>query len=158
MVSQAEIDEIDVKILKTLLKDARTSFADIARDCLVSTNAIVKRFYRLKRIGVIVGTTLCVKREIMGYRHCLTLGVIADSAHEQKIIEWLRNQPNVVICFKSVGKFDIIATAFAESFETLERQKEDLKKQPGVRQVTVSIWTDRIPFINEDIAIAPTRV
>jgi DNA-binding Lrp family transcriptional regulator len=31
--SQVKIDEIDVKILKTLLKDARTSFADIARNC-----------------------------------------------------------------------------------------------------------------------------
>jgi Lrp/AsnC family leucine-responsive transcriptional regulator len=60
VASQVKIDEIDVKILKTLLKDARASFADIARDCIISTNAIVKRFYRLKRTGVIAGTSTMV--------------------------------------------------------------------------------------------------
>ena len=67
LVSQVKIDEIDVKILKALLEDARTNFADIARDCGVSTTSIVKRFYNLKRCGIIAGTSIRVDLNKMGY-------------------------------------------------------------------------------------------
>ena len=41
--SQVKIDKIDSTILKMLLKDARTSFVEIAQNCGVTTNIIVKK-------------------------------------------------------------------------------------------------------------------
>ena len=48
MTLPANIDGVDVKIIRALQKDARTGFADIARDCGVSIDTISKQFKKLK--------------------------------------------------------------------------------------------------------------
>ena len=53
-----KLDEIDVKILHALIRDARTNLKDIAKECGVSSNAIFKRVKHLRDEGVIVGTVL----------------------------------------------------------------------------------------------------
>ena len=57
MTSQVHIDPIDSKIIEALLKDGRAQLSDIAKTCGISTNAIVKRYERLKKAEIIVGTT-----------------------------------------------------------------------------------------------------
>ncbi|NIQ06176.1 MAG: AsnC family protein, partial [Candidatus Korarchaeota archaeon] len=53
MSSTSGIDEIDVKIIRALQKDARTTFTDIARDCGVSTDTISKRFRKMKKADLV---------------------------------------------------------------------------------------------------------
>ncbi|MGB8781198.1 MAG: winged helix-turn-helix transcriptional regulator, partial [Candidatus Bathyarchaeia archaeon] len=58
MASKTKIDEIDVNVIRALQEDARTNFADIAKGCKVSVDTISKRFGRLRRAGVVRGTTI----------------------------------------------------------------------------------------------------
>ena len=51
MNSAVKIDHIDLKVIRALQKDARTNFADIARDCGVSTDTISKRFRKNEKSG-----------------------------------------------------------------------------------------------------------
>jgi Lrp/AsnC family leucine-responsive transcriptional regulator len=53
-----KFDETDVRIIRNLQRDARTNFADIAAGCGVSVDTIIKRFQRLRRNGVVRGTTI----------------------------------------------------------------------------------------------------
>jgi DNA-binding Lrp family transcriptional regulator len=43
MSQKVEIDEVDTKILRMLVKDARTNLTAIAKNCSLSVNAIHKR-------------------------------------------------------------------------------------------------------------------
>ena len=52
MSSNVRIDEIDLNIIRVLQKDARASFAGIARDCGVSTDTISKRFRKMKKLAL----------------------------------------------------------------------------------------------------------
>lgn len=156
MTSQVKIDEIDVKILKTLLKDARISFADIARDCGVSTNAIVKRFYRLKRTGVIVGTSTIVSTEEFGYEFALSIDINADITEETRLLEVLRRLPNIFGCYQQVGKHDIHAAVIAKDFEKISRIRDLIKRQKGIKRVAITANIDKPVWSPENLLIQPT--
>ena len=70
MSSQYELDEMDRIILSRLVKDARTPYLEIARDCGVSGAAIHQRVKKLEDAGIIVGSTALVKPSAMGFQLC----------------------------------------------------------------------------------------
>jgi Lrp/AsnC family transcriptional regulator for asnA, asnC and gidA len=156
MTEQVKIDEIDAKILKALIKDARTSFAEIARDCGISTNAIVKRFYRLKRTGVIVGTSLIIDMAEFGYKYYLSIGINVDEAEEIQFLESLRKMENVFDFQQQLGKFDVHAAAMAKSLEQINQIRDRIKRQKGVKSVKVTANIDKRVFFPENFLIQPT--
>jgi len=156
MTKQVRIDEIDTKILRALLKDARTSFADIARDCGISTNAIVKRFYRLKRTGVISGTSLIIDSEEFGYKFALSIGINVDNTKEVQLLESLKKVQNVCDFQQQLGKFDVHAVGMAKSLEHINHIREAIKRQKGVKGVKVTANIDKRVFFPENFLIQPT--
>jgi Lrp/AsnC family transcriptional regulator for asnA, asnC and gidA len=156
MTEQVEIDEVDVKILKTLLKDARTSFAEIARDCGLSTNAIVRRFYRLKRTGVIAGTSLIVDIEALGYEFALSIEINIDKSKESPLVEALKKMQNIFHVQQQIGKFDLHTSAFAKNLEEINKIRNLLKKQKGIKSVKLTASTDKRTIFPENFLIQPT--
>ena len=75
MTSEVKLDEIDVKILSALIRDARTKLKEIAKECGLSSAAVFKRIKQLKSIGVIVGTTLYPDARQFGYTNVATIGI-----------------------------------------------------------------------------------
>ena len=157
MASQVKIDEIDVKILKALLKDARTNFADIARDCGISTTAIVKRFYNLKRSGVIAGTSIRVDLRKFGYNFRLSIDVNIETGTEFHILEMCKRMPNSVVCYQVVGKYDIHAVVYIKTIEEIEHIRHIVKKQKGVKRVGLTA-TYESGIFPENLLIQPTEI
>ena len=52
------LDEIDLAILESLLKDARKSFRQVSREINVSTPTVMKRYERLVNVGLIKAVSL----------------------------------------------------------------------------------------------------
>jgi DNA-binding Lrp family transcriptional regulator len=50
-----QLDEIDIKIIKSLVKDGRKSFRQISRETKITTPTVKARFERLVNIGFIKG-------------------------------------------------------------------------------------------------------
>lgn len=97
MSVRPKIDEIDVRILRILLKDPRTRFAEIARDCKMTTNAIRMRFKRLKETGVIKGAIMQVNPKSLGYNCIAFLGIQADANNETSVYDFLEKIPSIVL-------------------------------------------------------------
>ncbi|MDR2937632.1 MAG: winged helix-turn-helix transcriptional regulator, partial [Prevotellaceae bacterium] len=71
MVEQrAYIDSIDLKILTHLIKNARTPFLEIARDCNISGAAVHQRVKKLEDSGVIIGSRMLVRPRALGLDIC----------------------------------------------------------------------------------------
>jgi len=150
MPSQAKIDEIDVKIIRALQKDARTNFVDIAKDCGVSTDTISKRFKKMKRTGIAGGTTLLLNPKSFGYNCVASLGIDVDYPHVREVVELVGKIPDVVFCTPSMGRHDIFAIAVLKNVGRLGQVKESIKGHPLVREVTASIWIDEILLCPEN--------
>jgi len=70
---KVQIDEIDAKILRELIKNSRTKLKDLAEYCNVSINAIFKRIQRLKESGLIKRATLFTNMGALGYEISATI-------------------------------------------------------------------------------------
>ena len=151
--NQVTIDEIDAKILRTLIKDARTRFTDIAKDCGISTNAIVKRFYKLKQLGVIKGTSIRLNMKKFGYKFFLSIQLNIDSDKLPHILDWLKKIPNILSCYQVVGKYDVHAAILTKSLEDIHHIKQEAKKQKGVNQVRIAASLDEYVCFPENLEI-----
>ena len=157
MPYQAGIDEIDVRIIRALQKDARTSFSDIAEDCAVSTDTISKRFKKMKRNGIARGTTVLLNPKSFGYDCVSSFGIRVDHLHVGEVVDLVEGLPEVVFCTPSMGRHNIFAIAVLKDVGRLEQVKEHIKRHPKVGEVMTSIWVDEIRLCPENFEFKHLR-
>jgi len=160
MTSEVELDEIDVKILSALIRDARTKLKEIAKDCDLTSTAIFKRIKRLKSIGVIVGTTLYPDAKQFGYTHIATIGINLDNAQENEIVKLIRERAkaNLIELSSSIGKYDLCAFMLTKSLQELDNITQAIRKHPGVKRIAINIWVSEPYFLLENLELPLTRV
>lgn len=139
MSAQSEIDEIDVRILKTLIMNPRISFAEIAEDCKISTNSIRMRFNTLKKNGVITGSTVILNPRSLGYEGIAFLAISSDINEEQNVLEFLDKIPTLVQNHSHIGKHNIVSTLVIKSIDELVQTMNLVKSNPHVWRVNTAI-------------------
>ena len=142
MPYQVKTDEIDVRIIRALQKDARTNLSDIAKDCGVSTDTISKRFKRMKKNGIVRGTTVLLNPKSFGYDCVSSFGIRVDHLHVGEVVDLVEGLPEVVFCTPSMGRHNIFAIAVLKDVARLEQVKEHIKRHPKVAEVMTSIRVD----------------
>jgi len=150
MASKVKIDEIDVNIIRALQKDARANFADIAKDRGVSTDTISKRFRKMKKVGIVRGTTILLNPKSFGCDCVASLGIDVSYPHLKEVIELIQRIPEIVFCTTSMGRHDIFCIAVLKNVGRLSQVKDLIKGHPMVREVTTSIWVDEILLCPEN--------
>jgi len=150
MTSKVKIDEIDVNIIRALQKDARANFADIAKDRGVSTDTISKRFRKMKKVGIVRGTTILLNPKSFGYDCVASLGIDVSYPHLKEVVELIQRIPEIVFCTTSMGRHDIFCMAVLKNVGRLSQVKDLIKGHPMVREVTTSIWVDEILLCPEN--------
>jgi len=140
--SDVKIDEIDVGIIRALQKDARANLAEIAKDCSVSTDTISKRFRKMKRSGIIRGTTVLLNPKSFGYDCIASLGVDVNYPHLRKVVDVIQRIPEIIFCASSMGRHDIFCIAVFKDVDRLSQVKELMKGHPLVKNVTTSLWVN----------------
>jgi len=150
VISKAKIDEIDITIIRTLQKDARANFADIAKKCGKSTDTISKRFKRMRKANIIRGTTVLLDPKSFGHDCIASLGIDAVHPHLKEVVEWIESIPETIFCTTSMGKHDIFCIVVLKNVGRLSQVKDLIKGHPMVREVTTSIWVDEILLCPEN--------
>ena len=150
MGNKLKVDQIDRNLIRALQKDARTNFADIARDCKVSTDTISKRFRKLKNAGIIKGTTILLNPKSFGNDCVGSFGVDVSYPHLKAVVQTIQKIPEIVICTTSMGKHDIFCIAVLKNVGRLSQVKDLIKGHPAVRAVTTSIWVEEILLCPEN--------
>ena len=148
MTRRTHIDEIDVSIIRALQKDARYSFADIAKNCRVSIDTISKRFRKMKKAGIIRGTTMLLNPKSFGNECVASIGIDVSYPRIKEVIELVQTIPEIVFFTPSIGREDLLCIAVLKNVGKLSQIKELIKGHPLVRKVNTSIWV-------EDILLCP---
>jgi DNA-binding Lrp family transcriptional regulator len=156
MNGKVEIDEIDVKILYDLIKDARAKLKDIAERCGLSSTAVLKRIERLKGTGVIAGAILFSDMSQIDYMYPASIGVDLKPGQEIEIAEELRERTNIVFLNPSAGNNSFAIFLVAKSPKDIDDIKHLIRKQTGSSDIIVSIWNTPI-FDFENIDLQPTK-
>lgn len=116
------IDNLDRAILHALQKNARGSYAEIAKAQAVSPATIHVRVEKLKKAGVITGTELKVDPKALGFDICCFIGITLRKAGDYpKALEKLNALPEVVEAHYTTGQYSVFIKVLVRSIDDLQR-------------------------------------
>jgi DNA-binding Lrp family transcriptional regulator len=136
-----KFDETDIRVIRSLQRDARTNFANIAGECEVSVDTIIKRFQRLKKTGVVKGTTILLDPRHLSLECVASLEIGVDPKRVDEVMDSLRGEPGVIFCTPSVGMQNVFAIVALGNVNELNALIERTKAHTDVKVVTTS-WRD----------------
>ncbi|MDR0509639.1 MAG: Lrp/AsnC ligand binding domain-containing protein [Rikenellaceae bacterium] len=112
-MAKVTIDEIDRKILRYLVENARMPFLEIARECGISGAAIHQRVKKLDEAGVILGSKIDIDPRLLGYDVCAIIGVqLKDPASNDDTIARLKEINEIVECHFIAGHYSILLKVY----------------------------------------------
>ncbi|MDX1813561.1 MAG: Lrp/AsnC family transcriptional regulator [Candidatus Bathyarchaeia archaeon] len=158
LTKQRKIDEIDEKILRTLLKESRTSFTEIAKDCKISINSVRKRYTRLWKAGIINGAITQVDPASLGYTCIATIWIATAIEDEGRVMEFLRSKPYCCAVFRNIfARANIAAIVSLHEFEELSKTVKDIESHPNIKHTVPLIWnkTSGIDY-SENLTLTPS--
>lgn len=159
---KTRIDEKDITIIMCLLKNSRTSFREIAEECKVSTLTIKNRYNRLKKAGIIKGSTVIVNLWEFGIEAMLvsliTVGRWQVKQSIKNLQGSLEDKTRNIICYpiKFNERYNIVFTVPVKSIAEIQEVREMLKKQPQVMNIETNIWTTAKNFPH-NLDLQPVR-
>lgn len=136
------IDEIDAKIIKDLLLNARKSFVDIATECKVSTATISDHFTELEAAGIIIGSTVQVNLKALRHKAISNVLVNVDQTGAQEAIEFIKKLPYETFMVTLAPKNTISLTVGLDDPREVGKFKEAIKRNKYVTDVKMEVWTE----------------
>lgn len=117
---ECKVDNLDLKILSIISKDARIPFRNVAELCGVSRAAIHLRVQHLMDMGIISGSSYEIDVRRLGFKTCTYIGIRLEKGSMYKeVVERLCEIPEVVECCYTTGPYSILVKMFANDNEHL---------------------------------------
>ena len=135
------MDETNLSILRSLLKDGRTPLADIAASLGLSRQTVTERIQRMREAGVLLGFTALVAPEKVGADLTAFIGVTVDRPDLcEPFLAAVAQLPEVVECHHVAGDDSYLLKVRTAGTRGLERLiSTKLKQIPGVVRTRTTI-------------------
>lgn len=115
------LDDLDLQILDVLIKDSRTPYLEIARQCHVSGGTIHVRMKKMEEMGIIKGTKLIIDNSKLGYDVCCFIGIFLEKASSFDIaLAQMSNIPEIVELHYTTGQYSIFIKVICKSINDLQ--------------------------------------
>lgn len=147
-VPPADVDLIDIELLRALAEDGRASLKSLAERVGLSSPAVSDRIARLAGRGVIRGYKVDINWAAVGYSTVAFLSISAPNSLHEDIVRILRATIGVEELWITSGSTDIVAKVRAAGFDALRRLlAEQLWTIDGVQNVETSIafFSSQVP-------------
>jgi len=148
-MNNRSIDKSDAEILKSLMMDARVDLKELSAECGLTPSAVLKRIKKLKDCGIIVGTRLELRQGVLGYPQEATVGITADTSQIDEVARKVRSIPNVIVCAKSMGRYNLFAHLFTKDLQELDKVVYSIKNIVGIRAITTNIHVEECLHKND---------
>lgn len=114
------LDELDYQILDILIKDSRTPYLEIARQCHVSGGTIHVRMNKMQDMGLIKGTKLIIDTSKLGYDVCCFIGIYLDKASSYPdVLLKLKEINEIVELHYTTGAYSVFIKVICKSISHL---------------------------------------
>lgn len=115
------LDDLDLQILDILIKDSRTPFLEIARQCHVSGGTIHVRMKKMEDMGITKGTKLIIDTSKLGYDVCCFIGIFLDRAKSfNYVLDQLKLIKEIVELHYTTGEYSIFIKVICKNINDLQ--------------------------------------
>jgi Lrp/AsnC family transcriptional regulator, regulator for asnA, asnC and gidA len=134
MTLRNHLDEVDVKILEIISRNARIPFKDVASEVGISRAAVHQRVNRMIDLEVITGSGYYVNPKKVDLRTCTYIGIFLEKGGiYSDVVSKLREIEEVVECHYTTGQYAIFIKVYAKDNEHLKNILSDrIQKIAGV--------------------------
>ena len=116
-----KLDEIDIKILNELVRDAGQSVPKLSKKIQVNASVTYSRIKRLQKRGTIKRFTIEVDEEQLGWKVMAYIGIDTDAKKREKVFEELLKLEEIREICEVTGRFDLIAKIKAKNLDELHK-------------------------------------
>jgi len=128
------MDETDVKILKTLVSDARLSSRQISKKTNVSIGTVLTRMKKMEKTDIIRGYSAVVDHEKLGYMLTALIEITVSKGRLLEMENEIARMPNVCAVYDVTGLTDAFIIAKFKSRENLSAFAKRLLALPYVER------------------------
>lgn len=139
-----DIDDKDKMIIEILMRNARTSLAEIAEILKISDVAVSKRIKKLEENGIIKGYTAIVDPIKLGYSSVAIIGIDVEPERLLEVLRLLREKDYIRYLALSTGDHMIILQAWSKDNNGLTNILKDIASISGVKNVRPAIVLETI--------------
>ena len=147
--SKAQLDDIDVEILKILQKDCRVTLDQMSKMLNVPKSTLHYRIKRLEKQGVIEGYYAKINPAKLGKEYITVTLVRAKygPGYHKKVGEKLAKLPGVWAVYFVLGETDFIVLTRSNSRETFMKTLEQMINSKEIERTSTMVVTE---IIKED--------
>ncbi len=129
-----QIDDFDKAILKKLEIDGRVAFSTIANDLDISHTMVHQRVQKMIDNGIIEGIKPALNEKKLGFDWVSFTGLTLEKDHNsERIIEALKNIPEVTECYYVTGSYTLFIRITAHNHEHMRKVLYDkIDNIPGI--------------------------
>lgn len=122
MAEHLQLDSLDRGILNALLQNARTAYAELAKQFNVSPGTIHVRVEKMRQAGIILGTRVEIDPRQLGFDVCCFIGIILKSARDYPAaLSKLDALDEVVEAWYTTGHYSIFIKVMCRSIDALQQ-------------------------------------
>jgi Lrp/AsnC family transcriptional regulator for asnA, asnC and gidA len=138
-VKICQIDEVNANILKALLKDARTSFTEMAKQNDISVAAVRNRYLNLKKGGVINGSMMQINLNLIGLNCHGVLNIKVEQKNISAVKNYLKTTPYILSTWKDGQGRTITASFATPNLTSFRNLISDLKRCSLIKQLIIEL-------------------
>ena len=122
------MDEIDLKIVSTLQKDARISLKKLADICFISAPAVSTRLSHLEQRGIINDYQTSIDYKILGFPIKAYVSLQLAAKDKEDFYPYIKSVGNVISCDCVTGSYSQIITCYFKSTKSLDNFINDIQR------------------------------
>jgi DNA-binding Lrp family transcriptional regulator len=126
------LDKTDLKILKSLLVDARLSARQLSLKLGMSTVTVLSRIQKLEKLKIIKGYTALLDDQKLGYDLTAVIEVIAKKGKMVEVENEISSFENVCAVYDITGETDAIVIGKFKSRIELSKFVKSISSKPNV--------------------------
>lgn len=135
-----KIDDLDIRILGELARDASISVPKLSKKINVNSSVVYSRIKRLVKRGLIKKFTIIINDEALGFNVKALTGINMDSKLRDNVLNELFKIPEVREVAEVTGRFDVLVTMNSRSLEEMHQLiSEKIGRIEGVQKTETFI-------------------
>lgn len=129
------IDDIDLKILSILMKDARKPYTEVAKELFVSAGTVHVRMRKLEEMGLVKSYNVQLDHQKLGYDITAFLGIYLNKSSQYDIVaKQLAAIPEIVDVHYTTGIYSMFVKLICRDTEHL--RKVLMEKIQKIEEIT----------------------
>ena len=150
------MDEIDVKILKSLKANARENASVISDHVGMSVSAVIERIRKLENSGLICRHTTIIDNKKAGKDVTAFMFVTLEHPkYIDRFTAFVRENREILECHYITGDSDFILKIVTDTTQTLERLLNDVKSVNGVMGTRTIV---NLSTVKEEYSVDPEEL